>query len=864
MESKKTSIAGSVSKEFLSLDAAAIPDETKYYKRGTHKKPKTFVTLFPETENVHLTKDVGMIPYIMHKYFNYDSRIVCYRNGEYPYITNEVNGLKIEFLERTTGDSEEDAKAYLLKNAAGIDLLHLFHICRRSLVLLSVYKQLNPSGKVYLKLDANKYLKNMELPDSIFSILKQCDLISIETKSLYNYVKGQWPVKVEYLPNGFYNFSQKQETAFEEKENIICTVGRIGLPVKAHQVLLEAFCIASSQIKGWKLKIIGPVMDSFKQYISDYFDRYPHLKDIVLFTGEISDKTVLEEEYRKAKLFCMTSIYESFGLVFVEAAKSGCFILSSDIDPAWDITDNQKYGEILEVGNTAQLADALIRHCKDETRIRNNCKPIQAFAYKNFYWVDICAKINNFLVSEKEYTFMENHLSSIVILTHNNLVLTQNCINSIRRFTAQGTYEIIVVDNNSADGTVEWLKSQNDIKTIFNTENAGFPKGCNQGIEIARGDSVLLLNNDTIVTPNWLQNLTTCLYSNDNIGAVGPLTNNCALQQIPVTYKTFDELVEFAEGFNHSDPQNWEERIKLIGFCLLIKKPVMEKVGLLDERFSPGNFEDDDYSFRIRLAGYRLILCKDTFIHHMGSMTFITAKIPTGEVFQLNQRKFEEKWGFNPSYSTQVRQELTGLITHQKTQRFTLLDIGCSCGATLLQIKNAYPDTELFGIELNKSAAEIANTVCSVTSGNIENLELDYEEGYFDYIMLADVLEHLTDPWKVLENIRKYLKPGGKILASIPNIMHFTTIRGLLYGNWTYEDSGILDRTHMRFFTLNEIRKMFINAGYHDIHFMGKLATKTSKDQEFIQALCSLTSPDLAQQYEVYQYLVTCTVKPGT
>ncbi|QJW48674.1 glycosyltransferase family 2 protein [bacterium BFN5] len=128
-------------------------------------------------------------------------------------------------------------------------------------------------------------------------------------------------------------------------------------------------------------------------------------------------------------------------------------------------------------------------------------------------------------------------LTSIVMLTYNKLAHTQTCIDSIREFTPADSYELIVVDNHSTDGTIEWLQQQADIRTIFNSTNQGFPKGCNQGIEMAKGDSILLLNNDTIVTQNWLSNLTTCLFSSSDIGAVGALTNNCSYSQaIPAIY----------------------------------------------------------------------------------------------------------------------------------------------------------------------------------------------------------------------------------------------------------------------------------------------------------------------------------------
>lgn len=235
--------------------------------------------------------------------------------------------------------------------------------------------------------------------------------------------------------------------------------------------------------------------------------------------------------------------------------------------------------------------------------------------------------------------------TSIIILTYNGLRYSKECVESIRRYTEKD-YEIIVVDNNSNDGTKKWLSMQKDIKPIYNKENLGFPKGCNQGINAANGDDVLLLNNDVIVTPNWLKNLRTCLYSNKGIGAVGPVTNKCSNGQsinINIKLNSINEMLRWCERYNKSNCCKWQEKDRLVGFCLFIKKEVINKIGLLDERFSPGNYEDDDYSLRIRKAGYKLILCKDTFIYHYGGASF--SRCDYLRLLQINKSKFEEKWG---------------------------------------------------------------------------------------------------------------------------------------------------------------------------------------------------------------------------
>jgi 2-polyprenyl-3-methyl-5-hydroxy-6-metoxy-1,4-benzoquinol methylase len=97
----------------------------------------------------------------------------------------------------------------------------------------------------------------------------------------------------------------------------------------------------------------------------------------------------------------------------------------------------------------------------------------------------------------------------------------------------------------------------------------------------------------------------------------------------------------------------------------------------------------------------------------------------------------------------------------------------------------------------------------------VEKVELPFERGHFDCILYGDVLEHLINPWQVLKEHRSFLRNGGAIICSIPNIRHYRVIRRLVFrGKWEYTDSGILDRTHLRFFTLGSIQKMLEEAGF--------------------------------------------------
>jgi len=235
--------------------------------------------------------------------------------------------------------------------------------------------------------------------------------------------------------------------------------------------------------------------------------------------------------------------------------------------------------------------------------------------------------------------------TSIIILTLNKSDLTKSCIESIRKLTKE-PYEIIVVDNGSTDDTVEYLKNQNEIRAIYNDQNAGFAKGCNQGATIATGDNLLFLNNDTIVTADWLQNMLNVLKSNDLIGMVGPVSNSCSgRQKINVSYLDLSGLDEFAREHCEKYKGIAYYSSRLVGFCLLIRKKVWDEVGPFDERFGLGNFEDDDLCLRVLEAGYLSMIVMDSFIHHFGSETFRTLNVSYFRLLEENRRKATEKWG---------------------------------------------------------------------------------------------------------------------------------------------------------------------------------------------------------------------------
>lgn len=242
-------------------------------------------------------------------------------------------------------------------------------------------------------------------------------------------------------------------------------------------------------------------------------------------------------------------------------------------------------------------------------------------------------------------------LLSIVVATFDGLPYTRLCLESVLANTGYPNYEVVVVDNGSSDGTVDYLKElaalNAHVRLVVNRANNGFAAATNQGLAEARGERLLLLNNDTIVAPGWLARLVPHL-DDRKIGLAGPLTNRAGNEaQIEVPYRSYSELLEFSHRFFAANGRGITDVRTLTLFCAAMRREAFERVGPLDERFGLGMFEDDDYAMRMREAGYRVILAEDAFVHHFGQAT-LGKLAPAGEygsLFHANRRRFEKKWG---------------------------------------------------------------------------------------------------------------------------------------------------------------------------------------------------------------------------
>ena len=208
---------------------------------------------------------------------------------------------------------------------------------------------------------------------------------------------------------------------------------------------------------------------------------------------------------------------------------------------------------------------------------------------------------------------------------------------------------------------------------------------------------------------------------------------------------------------------------------------------------------------KIAAQGRNEVLARHTYEHRINEMIQILDNRIEGS------NESESQDDKSSSYYQNVRHDLIPLVPDNAK---CILEVGCAAGMTGRELKKR-SGAFVAGIEMNNKAACAAkNVLDDVVQGNIEDIELPYSKNSFDCILFADVLEHLIDPLSVLQKVRPLMKNKGTIVASIPNVQFHGVVHQLIEGNWTYEKEGILDETHLRFFTFKEIEKLFSQAGY--------------------------------------------------
>ena len=347
--------------------------------------------------NQQLLKDCGLVPYLLHKNHGFHSVMVGLKvDASYPYLEKYLRGLELDFLPEDTLQARIN---YIDSHAKeDIDLLILYGAYPIYIPLVEHYKKIRPDGKIYLATDMNiAWADRIPHENPAYKkFLDSCDVVAVSCRATQKYLSAKWSVPVDLVRNGWYNFFNVNFNDVS-KENIILTVGRIGSKQKQNHILLEAFAKVAKDLPNWSVRLVGSVEENFKPYIEKFFTAHEDLRGRVTFTGLIEDKVELMNEYKRAKIFCLTSNFEGAPNVIGEALFSGDFIICSAVDAASDMTDNGTCGKIFPIGNVDALSKIFREVCLNSDLIFSGGQHAASYAREQFDANKIVARLNYLL-----------------------------------------------------------------------------------------------------------------------------------------------------------------------------------------------------------------------------------------------------------------------------------------------------------------------------------------------------------------------------------------------------------------------------------------------------------------------------------
>ena len=312
-----------------------------------------------------------------------------------------------------------------------------------------------------------------------------------------------------------------------------------------------------------------------------------------------------------------------------------------------DLPEMVQFEGLVTVADSASFADAV------GDVLGNPADPDQVAARRAFAagqtWDHRAASLDHALA------LIDEPVVSVVVLTYNNLAFTEACLFSIEAYSDYPQLEVIVVDNASSDGSPEWLRNWAQERSaaghrrrlVLNEDNLGFSAGNNVGLAAATGEVLILLNNDTYVTPGWVRTLCSHLRRDPSLGLVGPITNNIGNEaRIEIQYPDLTEMIRKAGEYTRAHPGRSIPLHNAAFFCVAMPRGVYEAVGPMDEDFGVGFFEDDDYCRRVHLEDYRVACAEDVFVHHHLSASFDSLGAERKQLlFEKNKAIYEAKWG---------------------------------------------------------------------------------------------------------------------------------------------------------------------------------------------------------------------------
>ncbi len=438
----------------------------------------------------------------------------------------------------------------------------------------------------------------------------------------------------------------------------------------------------------------------------------------------------------------------------------------------------------------------------------------------------------------------------ILIYIGENRVNTETVLDYLRSTSAEVMQDVYVVDINPSTEDREWLAAREDITYVYFVEDITIGDALNQvisGLEL--DDDILLMDSGHIPLMGAFDRLLETLSAKPDAFAVGPVSNSFGGWQF-AEWKGAEEALDWSISQTEA---GYEEALYLFGGVILFERSVLKEDKPFNEDIMDMSNLILEKCMREFLGHKRMYICKNSGFWDIRGNGYKESIVADDSVF-------ERLYGIRYMYVSGNFDIINSILKFGDIDKeINVLEIGCDCGGTLFEIKRIFKNARLYGTDINENALRFSSKFAEVRVNNIEDKDLDFGVR-FDYVIFGDVLEHLRDPLGALIYCKQLLKDNGRIVASIPNLMNIGVIKGLLDGNFTYRDTGLLDRTHIHMFTYREIIRMFENDAGYKIEDMSMNIEAPKEYDELIDRLLELGSAEKFM-YQAYQYQVVA--RPG-
>lgn len=374
----------------------------------------------PSYDSVIAYKDAGMLLYELNASFNYTTNYCGCNNSEYeaewnPQFLESVSVNKIseslEFKKQML-----DIKNYIKTHITDYDAVIFFNYGNTTYKLAKLCKKINPKIVVYVKLDMGKggYAhfapnRNFSFWRSRFEAFKSrwIDFFTVETKEYYNTLKDtpMFKGRLHYLPNGVSTLGIDDTAVnMDLKENIVITVGRLGIYEKNTELFLNSILEIPDNLRSqWKFYFVGPQTKEFLQHITKFLEDNPMLASNIVQLGNITDRNELSNVLKKSKIICMPSRTESTCIATLEGMYFGCVpIISRYSAFVKDTTNNESIGKVVDDYTSIGFAKTLVEYMKDEVHLRSEIEKAMSYARDTFDYKTIGAELNRLLMLYKK------------------------------------------------------------------------------------------------------------------------------------------------------------------------------------------------------------------------------------------------------------------------------------------------------------------------------------------------------------------------------------------------------------------------------------------------------------------------------